>query len=355
MRFRRGVETGASPSNNLPAPNAEDTSCPQNPSLSQDRRAAAPDLGDVGVMRHRVSLPASLGEHFSVRQAAALGTGRGRLSASDLARPFHGVRALAAPATPHQRVLALVPRLRSDQLVGGSAAVHLWGLPHLHMWTLDDRIPVVSSGSSRTRAAGVRGVRLAAGRAQPWRIAGVPVVDPVAALFMCAADLDVAAMVVMMDALMTDSDIYPGLVRGRPVMSARDIERRLDEWRRFPGCGRVRLALERARSSVESPKESETRLLIIGAGLPEPEVQFEIRDGDRTVARADLAYPSLRIAIEYEGDGHRTSREQWRRDIQRQRELEDRGWAVIRVTQLDLIDGGGALISRIRRVIASRS
>lgn len=77
-------------------------------------------------------------------------------------------------------------------------------------------------------------------------------------------------------------------------------------------------------------------------------------DGFRLVARTDLAYPELKVAIEYEGDGHRTSAEQWRRDIQRQRELEALGWIVIRLTQEDLNDAD-ALIDRVRGAIASRS
>ena len=87
------------------------------------------------------------------------------------------------------------------------------------------------------------------------------------------------------------------------------------------------------------------------AGMPEPVVQHEVFDGGRRIARIDLAYPELRIAIEYEGDGHRTDKEQWRRDIQRQRDLEDRGWIVIRLTQRDLHEGRESLITRIRRAI----
>lgn len=78
------------------------------------------------------------------------------------------------------------------------------------------------------------------------------------------------------------------------------------------------------------------------------------RDGadlERLVARVDLAYPELKIAIEYEGDGHRTDKRQWRRDIQRQRDLEDRGWTVIRLTELDLARPE-SVVARISRAIA---
>ncbi|MBM7465584.1 endonuclease domain-containing protein [Microbacterium esteraromaticum] len=126
------------------------------------------------------------------------------------------------------------------------------------------------------------------------------------------------------------------------------------EWGPFRGCVAVRDALPLARAGVESPKESETRLLLLAAGLPEPWVQYRELDGGRLVARIDLAYPEWKVAIEYEGDGHRADREQWRRDIQRQRELEGRGWIVIRLTQADL-GHPGAVVDRIRHAIASRS
>ncbi len=158
----------------------------------------------------------------------------------------------------------------------------------------------------------------------------------------------------MLDALLTDADNYPDLVENRPSQTRGDIESRLRSWGRFRGSATIREALGRAREKVESPKETETRLMIVDHGLPEPVVQHEEYDGSRLVARVDLAYPQWRIAIEYEGDGHRVDQEQWRRDIRRQRDLEDRGWIVIRLTQADLRFPGDFL-ARIRGAIASRA
>lgn len=306
-------------------------------------------------MRHRIPLPDDLGPHFTVRQAADSGVGRRRAAARDLARPFHGVRSVSAPATPLQRVAALAPRLRAGQLIGGETAMRVWGCPHPGFWSIEDPLTVVvDTDSARVRSRGITGKRLAPGRARPWRIGGIPIVDPITALFMCVVDLSDDEIVVALDALITTSDNYPGLRTGRPRPTAADIEQHLDIWGRFPGSRRIRDALPRARDGVESPKETETRLLLVEGGLPEPEVQYQIRDDERFVARSDMAYPALRITIEYEGDGHRTDKAQWRRDVQRQRELEDLGWIVIRVTQLDLADGGRALLNRVRNAIASR-
>lgn len=132
------------------------------------------------------------------------------------------------------------------------------------------------------------------------------------------------------------------------------IAAKLDVWGKFPGSGTVREALPLARFHVESPKETETRLLVCQAGLVEPVVQYNVRDQGRFVARVDLAYPDLKIAVEYEGDGHRTKKEQWRADIRRQRELENLGWIVIRLTQADLANDGATLLAHLRAGISSR-
>lgn len=301
-------------------------------------------------------MPERLGNSFHVRDAATLGLGRSRYEADDLARPFHGVRARTASATPLQRVGDVLPRLRPGQIVGGRTALRVWGYPFPFDWSpAEDVVIAVRTGGARPRTRGIQGRRLAAGRVRPVRLDGIPLMDPVAALFMCARELVVDQLVVLTDALITTAVNYPGLHDRRPLITPAEIDARCGEWGRFPGVAGVRAALSSAREGVESPKETETRLLLLAGGLPEPTVQHVVREGGRVVARVDLAYPALRIAIEYEGDGHRTSRAQWRRDIQRQRELEDLGWVVIRVTELDLADGGAPFLARVRRAVTSRS
>ena len=303
-------------------------------------------------MRHRIHLPPALGTRFAVRDAAATGIRRGRSDAADLDRPFHGVRATRAPTTFRDLVACYVPRLKPQQRIGGVSAVRLWGLPHPVPWTMDEPLEiVVPHHLTPPKTARVRGRRLAGDRASTWDVGGAPVVDPIAALFMSAATLTVEQAVILIEAMITGAPNYPGLIPGRPRVTRTEIEQRLAAWRRFPGCGIVRAALCSVREGAESPKETETRLMIVHAGLPEPVVQYEVREGGILLARVDLAYPEWKIAIEYEGDGHRTDKRQWRIDIRRQRELEDRGWTVIRLTELDLRDSG-AIIARIRRAVA---
>ncbi|MGN8025507.1 endonuclease domain-containing protein [Microbacterium sp. 22242] len=306
-------------------------------------------------MHHRIPLPPSLGTAFTLREAAAAGIGRARSDARDLHRPFCGVRASSSPESFADLVACGARRLKPRQRFVGVTAARLWGLPHPRRWDPTEPLEiVVPPDATPPKSRGIRGRRLIEDRARTWRIGSLPVVDPVAAVLSCAEDLDLMQAVVLLDALLTRADDYPGLLTGRPVISCDEIDDRVRRWARFPGRSTMLSALPLARVGVESPKETESRLLLVGAGLPEPVVQHEVRDGRRLVARVDLAYPQWKIAIEYEGDGHRTDVMQWRRDIRRQRDLEDRGWLVIRITQLDLTEGLGALVARIRRAIALR-
>lgn len=306
-------------------------------------------------MRHRISLPSDLAESFAVKDAVALGVGKWRSSTPDLHRPFRGVRSARPPDSFRAMVACYLPRMKPRQRFVGLSAMRLWGIPHPRRWRSDELLEIaVPRNATPPKVAGIKGRRLNEDRARTWRIAGAYVVDPVAAVFSCAGGLTLDQAVKAIDALLTESTNYPRRVSGFPSINRAEIAARLAEWRRFPGRATILAALEFAREKVESPKETETRLLIVRSGLPEPEVQHEVFDDGLFIARIDLAYPELKIAIEYEGDGHRTDRDQWRRDIQRQRDLEDRGWIVIRLTQADLADGSAALLARIRRAIASR-
>lgn len=309
-------------------------------------------------MRHRQGLPPELGAQFSLRAARQAGVGRARCNARDLHRPYPGVRSIASPISFVETAACFFERIRPGQRFGGRTAARLWRLPVPWSWSAAEALVVIVPSSAAPPAVtGVEGRRLRHERAKTWRIDGLPVLDPVATLFTLARDLTIAQTVVLIDALVTDADNYPRLRRpaGRRALATMDeITARLAEWGRFPGCATIRTALRRAREHVESPKETETRVMLVDAGLPEPAVQFEEWEGGRCLARLDLAYPELKIAIEYEGDGHRTDRTQWRRDIARQRELEARGWIVIRLTQDDLSDPEGVLRS-IRAALAARS
>ena len=68
--------------------------------------------------------------------------------------------------------------------------------------------------------------------------------------------------------------------------------------------GLLKRALTDVRAGVRSPRETLLRLTLQRAGLPEPEINWTLRDArGRAVAELDLAYPRWRVAPEYDGAG----------------------------------------------------
>jgi len=52
-------------------------------------------------------------------------------------------------------------------------------------------------------------------------------------------------------------------------------------------------------------------------------------DGWRLLAVLDMGWEDIKVAVEYDGDHHRTNRAQYAKDQRRIRELERLGWIVI--------------------------
>jgi hypothetical protein len=104
----------------------------------------------------------------------------------------------------------------------------------------------------------------------------------------------------------------------------------------WPGSRRVPAVLDAVEPRSESPMETRSRLILVGAGLPRPVAQHTVfDDSGRVVARLDLAYPERRVGIEYEGDHHR-ERPRFQRDLNRYNELRQLGWTMIRVGSVDV-------------------
>jgi hypothetical protein len=115
----------------------------------------------------------------------------------------------------------------------------------------------------------------------------------------------------------------------------------------WPGVPLLNEVLLLAEPLAESPMETRLRLLLFDACLPPSVAQHEVRDaGGRLVGRVDLAWPELRLAIEYEGDHHR-ERHQFRRDVARLNALRAAGWAVLRFTADDVLRHPHRLIREV--------
>jgi hypothetical protein len=122
----------------------------------------------------------------------------------------------------------------------------------------------------------------------------------------------------------------------------------------WPGSRRLREALILAEPLSESPMETRARLVLGDAGAPPLTPQYEVRDSDGSLlGRVDLAYPELRIAIEYEGDHHR-QRGQFQRDIARLNRLQEAGWMILRFTADDVLRHPDRLVRQVATAVRAR-
>lgn len=96
--------------------------------------------------------------------------------------------------------------------------------------------------------------------------------------------------------------------------------------------------------------ETRVRLLLVRGGLPRPEAQHVVRDhaGD-FVARLDLAYPEMRLAIEYDGSFHWTQR---RADDRRREALRELDWTVLVVSAEDYYQTPELVVMKVRKAVS---
>lgn len=97
------------------------------------------------------------------------------------------------------------------------------------------------------------------------------------------------------------------------------------------GIVAVRNLIPLADPRAESPMESEARLAMIDGGLPTPELQYELVDGNGQLRRLDFAWPDQRVAVEYDGMDWHSGPEAMKRDRRRQAALRDIDWVAIAI------------------------
>jgi hypothetical protein len=129
--------------------------------------------------------------------------------------------------------------------------------------------------------------------------------------------------------------------------------------RRWRGGPRAARALSLADGRAESPLETRGRLRIVGAGLPSPELQAEIRVGGRLIAVVDAWFDDAAVAVEF--DGRVKYADPWRGrspeqvlwdEKRREDELRALDIGVVRVAEADLGERWPRVESPLRRLLA---
>ena len=322
-------------------------------------------------MGRRILLPDQLGDVFDVHEAHGAGVGRGRLHGRDLETPFPGLRARIdpdpsdpEPDDPYlrqrrartERARLYARRMPDSQHISHESAAALWGGPVPLAFGPDDRIAEASNlpvhvtvigDGPLTRTDGVARHRGRADRTFVTEHDGIRLATP-ATTWASLGALSVVDLVALGD--------YFCRVwrqgRGRPtpgrapLATIDELRAATGSGRRF-GIGRLRQAVEWIREDSWSPRESAVRCVLMGAGLPEPELNVDIYHEGRFLGCADLVYASRRVIVEYHGMLHGAS---WAADVERIAAFRAAGWTVIDVTA-PLLRRPDDLIARVRRAL----
>ncbi len=281
---------------------------------------------------------------------------------SDVRAPFLGSEALA-PGTlsRHQlrtRYRAVLPGVYLLNDVGLSlnlriAAAWLWSdrqaiitgaaaaALHGALWIPDD-VPVELVCANNRPPQGILTRRCALLDSETQIMDGLTVTTPERTAFDIGRRGAIRSAVVRLDALARATgfkvDDVLGIAKSHPGS---------------PGLRRLEAALELVDPGAQSPRESYLRLLLIDAGLPRPQTQIPVLAVDGTAfACLDLGWEEYMVAVEYDGDHHRTDRRQYVRDIRRLEKLERMGWIVVRVVAED---HPADIIRRVRTALAAAS
>jgi very-short-patch-repair endonuclease len=129
----------------------------------------------------------------------------------------------------------------------------------------------------------------------------------------------------------------------------------LTEWigchRGYHGLRRLRAAADLADAAAESPMETRLRILLISNGLPKPSLQVSLYDETGAfIARPDLYYSGVRLAIEYDGATHRV---RLAADDRRQNRLLEAGYRLLRFTAGDIIRTPASVVGQVERALSA--
>jgi hypothetical protein len=231
-------------------------------------------------------------------------------------------------------------------------AAIIWGVPVEHDGLLD--VAVLAPGRA-PRRIGVRGIQVNPRLVRVGAHDGLRVAGPASAWAMLGATSSVRDLVTAGDAFVR----IPRDGRGmpRPDLRLATIEQLRTAATAGPrkGAAALRRALDLVRTGSHSPLESEYRLDAADAGLPEPDLDVEIRDAQgRLLGISEVVYPRYRTVVEIEGDHHRTSRAQWNRDIEKYAAYAEAGWEVVRLTSAHIRGRHPRAASTVRAVLLRR-
>lgn len=218
-------------------------------------------------------------------------------------------------------------------VIAGVAASALHGA----RW-VDDHAPIEVIWSNTRPPRGLLARDETLGDDEITRVAGLPVTTPARTAYDLGRRLPRGEALVRLDALMWAT---PFSSEGVLLLAKRYAGAR--------GLRRLRAVLPLVDGGAASPKETWLRLLLIDDGLPVPATQIPVVHNWRTVGVLDMGWEEVKVAVEYDGDHHRSDRRQYVHDQWRLRKLAELGWVVVQVISEDRPED---VLRRVREALA---
>ena len=223
-----------------------------------------------------------------------------------------------AELTLRQRAVAAWLWSHREGVIAGLTASALHGAK----W-VDEHLPIELVWSNARRPRGLRTYDMRLRSDEFADLDGMRVTTPVRTAFDIGRRGRLDDAVARLDAL--------GNATG---FAAEDVIALARRHRGARGMRQLEAALNLYDPGAASPKETWLRLLIIRAGYPRPQTQIPVlsADGMRQYY-LDMGWEDIMLAVEYDGEQHRTDPIQYAYDIQRSEDLHELGWTRVRVVK----------------------
>lgn len=250
---------------------------------------------------------------------------------------FRGVHVSAlVPDSLVVRGRAAILRAPEGGLLSHETAGQLW----VPSWPRSSDIHMSYSRGVKTIGDGIRTHRFSYPM-ERWYRHGLAVTGPAQTFIHLAVRCDLVELACFGDRLVA-----------RDAISPEELVVATESWE---GHGR-RSAITAAglvRAHSESVPETQSRLLVVLAGLPEPVCNHPYLVGGIERYRLDLAWVEYKVALEYDGRWH-DDPGQRRKDKARRKEMRKNGWVIIVIRAEHLYDDPDLVVREVAAALRER-
>ena len=305
----------------------------------EDERRPRAIRGTLTHMSEEADEELDLSRPFTRKQAIAAGMKPKDLRVAGVRRLHRSVYVSADSAdSPQLRIQAALHLFVGSAFASHASAARVWDLP---IPTLpDEHITVLHAKHRRANP----GIRCHVQKAVDVRVReGIRVSSPVQLFVELASLLTLVDLVVLGDAMVKKGLTTPTtLVTHCESSSVR-------------GAKAAVRAARFVRAKVDSPMESRLRMLLVLAGLPEPEINLVIRDVDgEPLRRYDLSWPQVKVIVEYDGRHHIDRKNQWESDLDRREAIDDSEWRILVVVANGIYNHPEVTVQKVWALLRKR-